>query len=97
MAKKTNKSPLGSSFDEFLREENIYEESTLAATKKVLAMQIAKEMEKQNISKTSMAQRMHTSRSALNRLLDPNCESVTLQTLDRAAQCLGRQLRVTLA
>jgi antitoxin HicB len=54
-------------------------------------------MEKQNISKTSMAQRMHTSRSALNRLLDPNCESVTLQTLDRAAQCLGRQLRVTLA
>jgi len=97
MAKKTDKSPLGSSFDDFLREENIYEESTLAATKKVLAMQIAREMEKQQISKTSMAQQMHTSRSALDRLLDPNCESVTLQTLDKAAHCLGRRLKVTLA
>lgn len=97
MAKKTKKSPLGSSFDDFLREENIYEESTLAATKQVLAMQIAREMEKQKITKTNMAQQMQTSRSALNRLLDPNCESVTLQTLDKAARCLGRRLKVTLA
>lgn len=97
MAGKTKKSPQGSSFDDFLREENIYEESTLAATKKVLAMQISEEIEKQHLSKTSMAKQMHTSRSALNRLLDPNCESVTLQTLDKAARCLGRQLKVTLA
>jgi predicted XRE-type DNA-binding protein len=97
MAKNTKKTPLGSSFDNFLREENIYEESTLAATKQVLAMQISEEMEKQHLSKTSMAQQMHTSRSALNRLLDPNCESVTLQTLDKAARCLGSQLKVTLA
>ena len=97
MAKNTKKTPLGSSFDDFLRDENIYEESTLAATKQVLAMQISEEMEKQHLSKTSMAQQMHTSRSALNRLLDPNCESVTLQTLDKAARCLGRQLKVTLA
>ena len=94
---KTKESPLGSSFDDFLREENIYEESTLAATKQVLAMQISQEMKKQHISKTNMAQRMHTSRSALNRLLDPNCESVTLQTLDKAARCLGRSLKITLA
>lgn len=97
MAEKKNKTPLGSSFDDFLREENIYEDSTIAATKKVLAMQITGEMEKQKISKTNMAQRMHTSRSALNRLLDPDCESVTLQTLDKAARCLGRRLKVTLA
>ncbi len=97
MAKKIDKSPLGSSFDDFLHEENIYEESTLAATKKVLAMQIAQTMKQQHISKTSMAQKMHTSRSALDRLLDPNCESVTLQTLDKAARCIGRQLKVTLA
>lgn len=98
MAKKTKKNtPLGSTFDDFLREENIYEESTLAATKQVLAMQISEEMEKQNISKTTMAQKMQTSRSALNRLLDPNCQAVTLQTLDKAAKCLGRQLKVTLA
>ena len=94
---KTKKNPLGSSFDDFLREEKIYEQSTLAATKQVLAMQISQEMEKLHISKTNMAQQMHTSRSALNRLLDPNCESVTLQTLDKAARCLGRRLKVTLA
>jgi len=97
MVKNTNNNPLGSSFDDFLREENIYEESTLAATKQVLAMQIAEEMKKQHLSKTSMAQQMDTSRSALNRLLNPKCESVTLQTLDKAARCLGRQLKVTLA
>ena len=97
MVKNTKKSPLGSSFDDFLRDENIYEESTLAATKQVLAMQIAEEMKNQCISKTKMAEQMHTSRSALNRLLDQNCESVTLQTLDKAARCLGRKLKVTLA
>jgi len=97
MTEKTKKTPLGSSFDDFLREENMYEQSTLAATKQVLAMQIAEEMEKQHLSKTSMAQQMHTSRTALNRLLDPNCQSVTLQTLNKAARCLGRRLKVTLA
>jgi antitoxin HicB len=97
MSRNINHLPLDSSFDDFLCDEGIYEESTLAATKKVLAMQIADEMEKQHISKTSMAQQMNTSRSALNRLLDPNCESVTLQTLNKAARCLGRHIKVTLA
>ncbi len=89
-------SPLGSSFDSFLHDEGLYEESTLAATKRVLAMQIIEEMERQNISKTKMAEQMHTSRSALDRLLDPECRSVTLQTLDKAARSLGRRLKVTL-
>ena len=94
---KSKTSPLGSSFDDFLREENIYEQSTLAATKQVLALQISAEMDKQHFSKTTMAKQMHTSRSTLDRLLDPDCQSVTLQTLDKAARCLGRKLKVTLA
>jgi DNA-binding Xre family transcriptional regulator len=89
-------SPLGSSFDTFLREEGLYEDATLAAAKRVLAMQIEAEMEKQHLSKTRMAERMDTSRSALDRLLDPENESVTLQTLDKAARSLGRRIAVAL-
>jgi len=89
-------SPLGSSFDEFLRDDNIYEEATLAAAKRVLAMQVSSEMENQHISKAEMARRMHTSRSALERLLDPENKSVTLQTLDKAARSLGRRIAVAL-
>jgi antitoxin HicB len=89
-------SPLGSSFDEFLRDDNLYEEATLAATKRVLAIQLASEIEKQHISKSEMARRMHTSRSALERLLDPENGSVTLQTLDKAARSLGRRIAVAL-
>lgn len=93
---RKNRSPLGSSFDSFLHDEGIYEESTLAATKRVLAMQIVEEMGRLNLSKAKMAEQMHTSRSALDRLLDPECSSVTLQTLDKAARSLGRRLEVTL-
>jgi len=89
-------SPLGSSFDDFLREDGLYEKATLAAAKRVLALQLAAEMKHQNISKTEMARRMHTSRSALERLLDPENESVTLQTLDKAARSLGRRIAVAL-
>jgi len=96
MSKQSKQSPLGSSFDSFLQDDGLYEEATLAATKRVLAMQIAREMETQNLSKTKMAERMHTSRSALARLLDPDNESVTLQTLDRAARSLGRRIAVAL-
>ncbi len=88
---------LGSSFDDFLRDEDIYEDATLEATKRVLALQIAHEMETQKISKTKMAERMHTSRSALDRLLDPRNKAVTLQTLDKAARTLGRRLKIALA
>ena len=62
--------PIGSDFDDFLKEEGIYELSTAAALKKVLAMQIEAEMKAQQLTKTNMAKRMHTSRAALNRLLD---------------------------
>jgi transcriptional regulator with XRE-family HTH domain len=62
----------------------------------VLALQLAREMEHQHLTKTQMARRMHTSRSSLERLLDPRNESVTLQTLDKAARSLGRRIAVAL-
>ncbi|MFI4910448.1 MAG: XRE family transcriptional regulator [Sedimentisphaeraceae bacterium JB056] len=96
MDKQNKKTPTGSSFDEFLREENIYEKTTLLAAKKILAMQIAEEMKQQHISKTQMARKMNTSRSSLERLLDPECGSITLQTLDKAAHSLGRRIAISL-
>jgi Phage derived protein Gp49-like (DUF891) len=95
MAKKKNPH-LGSSFDDFLKEEGIYEEVTAAAMKRLLAWQIAQAMKKQRLTKSVMAKRMRTSRAALDRLLDAQNTSVTLQTMGRAAAALGKQLSVTL-
>ncbi len=96
-AKASRKSsPLGSSFDEFLDEQGMYEQVTLAATKRVLAEQIRSAMQEEHLTKTEMAQRMRTSRSALERLIDPDNQNVTLQTLDKAAKAIGRRLRVAL-
>lgn len=87
---------LGTSFDGFLQDEGIYEEVTAAAIKRVLSRQIAEAMVEKKITKTEMASRMHTSRAALDRLLDPEREAVTLSTLTKAAQVVGRQLRMEL-
>ena len=95
-ADSKNTSPLGSTFDEFLREEGLYEEATLAGTKRVLAEQIRQEMRQQHLTKSEMARRMETSRSALDRLIDPENPNVTLQTLDKAARAIGRRLAVAL-
>jgi len=95
--KNVRKNSLGSSFDSFLEEEGIYEEVTLSAAKRVLAMQIEREMKKQDMSKAAMAHKMRTSRSALDRLLDPENTSITLQTLDKAAKSLGRRVKISLA
>ncbi len=86
----------GSSFDSWLQEEGVYEEVTAAAIKRVLARQIADTMARQMVSKAEMARRMKTSRAALDRLLDPGNEAVTLNTLSRAARVLGRSLRLEL-
>ena len=88
--------PIGSDFDDFLKEEGIYELSTAAALKKVLAMQIAAEMKAQQRTKTSMAKRMHTSRAALNRLLDDSDTSLTLTKLASAASALGKGVKIEL-
>lgn len=88
--------PIGSNFDDFLKEEGVYEQSTAAAMKKVLALQIEEGMREQNLTKTAMAKRMHTSRAALNRLLDDRDTSLTLTTLASAAAALGCGVRIEL-
>ena len=90
------KENIGSSFDDWLREEGIYEETTAAAIKRVLARQIIQDMAKQQLSKSEMAKRMRTSRAALDRLLDPENAAVTLNTLFKAASAVGRQIRLEL-
>jgi antitoxin HicB len=90
------KKHIGSSFDEWLREEGIYEETTAVAIKRVLARQISQQMIDRKLTKSDMARRMNTSRAALDRLLDPENDAVTLNTLSKAATAVGRQLRFEL-
>ena len=87
---------MGSSLDDFLAEEGILEEVEASAMKRVIAFQVVRLMEEQRLTKTAMAARMHTSRAALDRLLDPANTSVTLQTLERAARALGKRLQIAL-
>ena len=86
----------GSSFDAWLQEEGIYEEVSAAAIKRVLARQIEQAMKEKRLSKAEVARRMRTSRAALDRLLDAQNGSVTLNTLYRAAVAVGRQVRLEL-
>jgi antitoxin HicB len=95
MAKKKNPHR-GSKFEDYLAEEGLLEETTATAMKRVLAWQIAQAMKKQRVTKSAMAKRMRTSRAALDRLLDADNTSVTLQTMGRAAAVLGKQLSITL-
>ena len=91
------KGKIGSPFDDFLKEEGIYEEVSARAIKRVLARQLDALMVDQKITKAELARRMKTSRAQLDRLLDPQNASVTLATLTRAAHAVGRNLRVELA
>ena len=93
---KKQKGRIGPSFDDFLKEEGIYEVVTARAIKRVIARQLDALMQEQGISKTELAKAMKTSRAQLDRLLDPENESVTLGTLTRAAQAVGRNLRMEL-
>ncbi|MBM3564559.1 MAG: Fis family transcriptional regulator [Alphaproteobacteria bacterium] len=90
----SGKKHVGSSFDAFLAKEGFLDEATAAAQKRVLAWQMAETMRKNKLTKAAMAKRMGTSRSALDRLLDPDNASVTLATLARAAAALGKRLRI---
>jgi len=87
---------IGSSFDDFLEEEGLLEEATAVAIKRHIATQLAEKMSAEQVSKSEMARRMETSRAALDRLLDPGNPSVTLQTLQSAAQALGGRLTIKL-
>jgi antitoxin HicB len=86
----------GSTLDDFLKEEGIHEQATTAAIKSVIALQLAREMEKKRITKKKLAELMHTSRAQVDRILDPDKGNVTIETLQRAATLVGRQLRFEL-
>jgi DNA-binding Xre family transcriptional regulator len=96
MKKMKKKGRIGFSFDDFLREDGIYEEVTARAIKRVIARQLGVLMQEQGLTKSELAKRMETSRAQLDRLLDPENESVTLGTLTRAAHAVGRNLRMEL-
>src|SRR5260370_7182476 len=94
--KQKKKGRIGSSFDSFLAKQGILEECEEQAIKQILANQITAAMEKERLTKKAMADRMQTSRRALDRLLDPTNTSVTLHTLQRAAAPIGRHLLLQL-
>jgi antitoxin HicB len=91
-----HKPPMGGDFDDFLRNEGLLEAVEASAAKRVIAMQIADEMRRARLTKSELAERMRTSRPAVDRLLDPANPSVTLSTLERAAAAIGKKLRIEL-
>ena len=93
----TNQNPhLGSSLDDLLVEEDLLTEVNEIAIKRVIAWQLQQEIEAKQMTKTEMAKAMGTSRAALDRLLAPDNNSVTLNTLDRAARVLGKRVKIEL-
>jgi antitoxin HicB len=86
----------GSTLDDFLKEEGIHQQASTAAIKSVIALQLDREMKKKRISKKRIAELMHTSRAQVDRILDPDKGNVTIETLQRAAALVGRQLRFEL-
>ncbi len=87
---------IGSDFDDFLSEQGLAEEVSAAALKRVIAWQIAQAMKAQNVTKKALADRMHTSRTAVDRALDQNDAGMTLATLASAARALGQRVEVRL-
>ncbi|MFP4487346.1 MAG: helix-turn-helix domain-containing protein [Campylobacterales bacterium] len=85
---------IGSDFDDFLKEEGIFEDCDRVARKRVLAFQIEQEMKEQNITKTKLAKIMKTSRATIDRLLDATNPSLTLTTLENVASALGKRLEI---
>ena len=88
------KSHIGSDFDAWLEEEGLLEDAEAIAAKRVIAWQLLEFMKQKHYSKTAMSQKMETSRAQLDRLLDPRSTSVTLKTLSRAAEVMGRKLMI---
>jgi antitoxin HicB len=90
-----NKKHMGSNIDDFLKEEGIFEAAQAQAVKEVVAWQLAEAMKKKKISKARMAALLKTSRTQVDRLLDPKSD-ITLSSLQRAAAMVGRRLTVEL-
>jgi antitoxin HicB len=87
----------GSDFDDFLKEEGIFDEVQALAVKRVLAHQLERGMKAKCLTKTAMAKRMGTTRAQLDRLLDPNNPSATLASVVKAANAIGKRVRISLA
>ncbi len=87
---------IGSSLEDFLKEEGRLEDARQVAAKRVLAWQLQQAMESQHLNNVKMAKRMQTSRSQLDRLLDPDNDKVQLDTLNRAAAIVGKRLKIEL-
>jgi len=85
----------GQDFAEFMKEQGLYEEAQELATKKVIAAQLSNEMEKQKLTKTAVAKRMHTTRTAVDNALDPDFNT-SLSTIERFAYALGKRVSVSL-
>lgn len=92
--KSKNNQHIGSNFDDFLREEGIYEEVEAAALKKVIAVALARQMKRRRISVAKLAEALGTSRAAVSRVLDEENTSITLTTLSRTAMALGCKVRL---
>ena len=85
---------IGSTLDDFLEEEDLTDRVEEQAVKKIIALQLRGLLEEQELTKAELARRLRTSRAAVDRLLDPGNESVTLHTLERAARVLGKRLKL---
>ena len=94
--KKKAKACVGSSFDDFLTEEGILGDVQARAIKRVIALQLQKAMEAQQVTKALLAKHISTSRAGLNRLLDPDNTSLTLRNLTRAIAALGKRITVSI-
>jgi antitoxin HicB len=93
----TNRNPhIGSSFDDFLNEENLHVAANEIAIKRVIAWQLQQEIASKHMTKADVAKAMGTSRAAVDRLLDPTNTSVTLNTLSKAARILGKKIEIAL-
>ena len=86
----------GQNFDDFMKEQNLYEEAQVLASKKVIAAMLKKEMEAQHVTKTAMAKKLQTTRSAVDNLLSPSFNS-SIGSLEKFAFALGKKLSITLA
>ena len=96
MSQDVERGKVGASFEDFLKEQGTYEETTERAVKRVLAFQLAEEMKAKGITKVKMAEMLDTSRSQLNRLLDPTADNVTLSSLSKVARLMGRTIHLEL-
>jgi antitoxin HicB len=93
---KSRNPHLGSAIDDFLAEDDLLATASEIAIKRVIAWQLQQELASKQITKTAMAKAMGTSRAAVDRLLDPDNNSVTLNTLNKAASVLGKRIKIEL-